>query len=310
MFDTVHLWLPMERAGNTGLLARVPEYLKDITKHDKESGEIYYSGQLKNYRINVSERGVSFKGSLAKYFLNDNYQTLNRGDSQRAFEMMADEIHLPIDRALVRQIDFAQNFIMDYAPESYYPYLGDCQHYKRLTQPQALYYSNGQRVKLFYNKIAEGRKSGLPIPGIWNGANVLRYEMRFKTRLPQQFNLPEITANLLYTERFYIELVNRWVSEYEAINKLHLINFNLSDMNSPKDFFKQLALLKIKEIGQSNAMQLVEDLRAKRAFPKSEYYSRLKRDIKSLCKEPELTATVDLVHELDKKVRAAKQYCR
>ncbi len=300
----------MERAGKTDLLARVPVHLQDITQHQKESGEAYISGQLRNYRVNVSERGVSFKGSLAKYFLNDNYQTLNRGDSQRAFEMMTDEIHLPIVRALVRQIDFAQNFTMQYAPEAYYNYLGDCQYYKRLTQPQSLYYSNGQRVKLFYNKIAEGKKSGQPIPGIWNGANVLRYEMRFTSRLPYQFNLPEITADLLYNERFYIDLVNRWVQEYEAINKLHSINFNLSNMKSPKDVIRQFALLKIKEIGQSNAMQLVEDLRAKKAFEKPEYYSRLKRDIKSLCKEPELTSTVDLVTELDKKVRAAKQFYR
>jgi hypothetical protein len=173
-----------------------------------------------------------------------------------------------------------------------------------------LYYNNGLRTKLFYNKIAEGKKQGLGIPAIWQNENVLRYEMRFTSRLPHQFNISEIAASALSDEKFYIELVKRWVAEYEAINKLHLINFNLSDMNSPKDFFKQLALMKINEIGQANMMALVEDLRAKKAFEKPEYYSRLKKDIKELCKAPDITTSSELVEELDKKINAAKRYYR
>ncbi len=309
MYDTVNLWLSKESAGETDLLTCPEKYLSGITEHKKD-GQVYISGQFGNYKVNVSEPGISLKGSIAKYFLKDNYQTLNRGDSQRAFEMMADEIHLPINRAKVSRIDFAQNFIVKHSPEAYYNYLGDCAYYKRLSQPHSLYYSNGLKTKLFYNKIAEGKKQGLPIPEIWHGANILRYEMRFTSRLPYQFNLPEITTSVLFDEVFYIGMVKRWVQEYEAINKQHLINFNLTDMSSPKDFFKQLALLKIKEIGQSNAIQLVEDLRAKHAFEKSEYYSRLKRDIRNLCKEPELTSSSEMVDELNKKVSAAKQYYR
>lgn len=310
MYDTVNLWLPIDRAGETDLLTQIPLHLSGITQHSKQDGQVYISGQLGNYRVNISEQGISLKGSIAKYFLNDNYQTLTRSDTQRAFEMMADEIHLPVDRAKVTRVDLAQNFTMKYAPETYYNYLGDCVHYKRLMQPQSLYYSNRQRIKLFYNKIAEGKKSGLPLPEIWNGANVLRYEIRFTSRLPHQFNLPEVTASVLVDESFYIALVKRWVQEYESINKLHLINFKLSDMNSPKDFFRQMALMKIKEIGQVNAIKLVEDLRAKHAFEKSEYYSRLKRDIKNLCKEPALTSSSELVEELNKKVNATKHFYR
>lgn len=309
MFDTVNLWLSKERSGEIDLLKKIPLYLSGITEHKKDE-QVYLSGQFGNYKVNVSEHGISLKGSIAKYFLPDNYHTLTRGDSQRAFEMIADELHLPIDRAKVTRIDLAQNFIVKYSPEAYYSYLGDCVHYKRLVQPQSLYYSNGLRTKLFYNKIAEGKKQGLPIPGIWQGANVLRYEFRFTSRLPYQFNLPEVTPKVLFDESFYIALVKRWVQEYEAINKLHLINFNLTEMKSPKDFLRQMALMKIKEIGQNNAMKLVEDLRAKHVFDNPEYYSRLKAEIKKLCKTPEFTSSSELVEELNKKVSEAKVFYR
>lgn len=311
MYDTVNLWLPIERAGITNLPAYIEPYLKNITRHFKEDGQTYISGMMgSNYKATVSHSGISLKGSLAKYFLPDNFHTLTRLDSTKAFEKMNDELHLPIDQAIVRRIDFAQNLLMDCKPEAYYSYLGECQHYNRLTQPKSLYYCNGLRTKLFYNKVAEGTVKGLKLPDVWNGQNVLRYEMRYTSRLPKQFNIPEITAGTLSDEKFYIGLFDRWQAEYKAINKIQSIKFNLSDMNSPKDFFKQLDLMAINMIGQDKIMQVVEDLRAKKAFDKPEYYSRLKKEIKELCKSPDLTISSDLVAELDKKIAMTKKYYR
>ena len=311
MYDTIHLWLPEEQAGTNSLLSYVPQFLSAITEHQKEGGGGFISGTLgSNYRANVSLNGLSLKGSLAKYYLSDNFQTLTRSDSKRAIQMLSDELHLPIYKAKVTRLDLAQNFLMKYKPEAYYNYLGESQHYQRLSQPKSLYYNNGLRTKLFYNKVAEGTKRGLTLPAVWQGQNVLRYEMRYTSRLAKEFNFPELTASILHDEKFYMQLVQRWVAEYEEIQKHHIINFNLQDMSSPKDFFKQLILMKINEIGQTNAMQLVEDLRARNAFDKPEYYSRLKKEIRELCQTPDLTTSSELVAELDKKVSAAKRYCR
>jgi hypothetical protein len=199
---------------------------------------------------------------------------------------------------------------MDFEPEAYYSFLGDCQYYQRQPLSQSLYYSNTLRQKLFYNKIAEGKAKGLSLPDVWNGQKVLRYEMRFTSRLPKQFNQSEITANSLTDEKFYMAIFDKWLAEYEAINKLHSINFNLSDMNSPKDFMKQLILYAINGIGQDRLMQDIENLRYQKTFDKPEYYSRLKKEIRELCKTPELTAASDLVAELDKKIKASKRHYR
>lgn len=310
MYDTINLWLSSELTGSISLTDYAPQFLDRVTPHQSEDGQPYINGYLDNYKVSVSGKGISLKGSLAKYFLPDNFHTLTRSDSARAIEKMADELHLPMHQAKVSRIDFAQNFLMDYEPEAYYNYLGECLHYNRQPLDKSLYYRNGLRQKLFYNKIAEGKKKKMSLPDVWHGQNVLRYELRFMSRLPDQFNLPKITASTLSNEKFYMGLVSRWIAEYEQINKLNLINFNLSDMNSPKDFFKQLALSKINDIGQSNVMQLVEDLRARKAFDKPEYYSRLKKEIRQLCKTPDLTTSSDMVAELDKKISAAKRYYR
>jgi hypothetical protein len=309
MYDTVNLWLPMDRIASFDLSTTL-QGLTGITEHTKDDGQIYVSGYLNNYKVSISGQGVSLKGSLAKYFLPDNFHTLTRSDSARAFEMMADELHLPIQKARVNRIDFSQNFIMDFEPQAYYNFLGECQYYERQPQSKSLYYTNTLRQKLFYNKIAEGKAKGLKLPDVWKGQNVLRYEMRFTSRLPKQFNQPEIAASRLSDEKFYVTIFDKWLAEYEAINKLHSINFNLSDMNSPKDFWKQVSLMAINMIGQDNIMIEIEKLRHQKAFDKPEYYSRLKKEVKELCKTPEMTSASDLVAELDKKIKSSKRYYR
>lgn len=309
MFDTVNLWLPIDKAGCFDYL-KTMQHLSNITEHTKDDGQVYVSGYLKNYKVNISGQAVSLKGSLAKYFLPDNFNTLTRSDSARAFEMMADELCLPIQKAKVNRIDFAQNFLMNFKPEAYYNFLGESQYYNRHPQAKSLYYTNGLRQKVFYNKIAEGKAKGISLPDVWNGQNVLRYEMRFTSRLPRQFNQAEITASSLSDEKFYITIFDKWFKEYEAINKLHSINFNLADMNSPKDFWKQINLMAVNMIGQDKIMQEIENLRHQKAFEKPEYYSRLKREIKELCKTPEMTASSDLMAELDKKIKASKMHYR
>ena len=310
MYDSVNFWLSKEQAGNKDLLAHAEKHFQDITAHHRQDGQVYYSGHLHNYKVKVTEAGISFIGSLAKYYLTDNFHTLNRGDSQRAFEKMADDLHLPIEQAKATRIDFAQNFLMMYEPKAYYFYLGECQHYQRLSQPDSLYYNNSLRTKLFYNKVAQGKAKGLRLPDVLSGQNVLRYEIRFTGRLPYQFNRPEVIASTLYNEKFYMTIFKRWLSEYQAIHKIKNISFNPDQMNSPKDFKKALELYAINMIGQDKIMQMVEDMRLKQAFDKAEYYSRLKKEIRELCYTPDMTTSSELVEELDRKIVTAKQYYR
>lgn len=302
MYDTINLWLPNESLGCYDVV-NLENKLSNFQAHQNKNKEIYYSGYIENYKINLSERGVSLKGSLAKYFLPDNYHTLTRDDTRQAIEMLSDELQMPIGKAQVGRIDVAHNIIMNYKPEIYYPYLGSSKYLNRLVEPNSLYFQNTQRTKLFYNKALDGNKKGFELPKIWLNQNVLRYEYRIKARLRKQLNMASIEASCLHSEEFYLMMIARWSDEYKNINKLNKININFSDMDSPKDFSKLLELYAIKQLGQDCIFEMIEELKAKETFSKPEYYSRIKKHIKDLSVNQKYTSDNVLIKELDSKVK-------
>ncbi len=260
MFDTINLWLPIDDAGIHNFDKSIKS-LNQINECINDDGQVSIHGNLNNYKVKLSGKGVSLKGSLAKYYLPDNFHTLTRSDTARAIEKLSDEINLPIHLAKVSRIDFAQNLIMNYEPQAYYSFLGECQYYKRQKWENSLYYKNENRTKLFYNKIKEGKSKGLKLPDVWNGQNVLRYEMRFTKRIKKQFNQLEINASNLSDEKFYMKIFDKWMDEYTAINKINNLKFDLSKMKSPKDYLNNLLLRQILIDGQDKIMQEIEDLR-------------------------------------------------
>lgn len=309
MYDTIKLWLGKDSVSNTNLLAEIPLYLSGIKEQYGEIGTSI-SGNLRNLKVYIKEAGISIIGSWPKYFLNDNIKTLLRSDVPHVIEQISDEIHLPIINAKANRIDIAQNFPVKYKPESYFDYLGNCRYFKRLIQPNSLYYKNSQRLMTFYNKVREAKKKGLIIPDILLNSNLLRYEYRINQRLPKRFKRAEIKAKDLSEESFYIQLIDQYVKEYENIIKLKKLNFDYNNMESPKDFWKQMDALLIQKIGYNETMEIVENMRARNVFQNKEYYSRLKKEIRDRCNMPEITESSEFIEELDNKIKMVKSNYR
>ena len=313
MYDTLFLWLPAEWINESGYLDRVPTLLSNIKQtYNSTTEQIYFTGGYEGLNLSVSTSGISIKGSICKSYRKDNFKTLTRQDTERAFESLQDKMSLPILNAKVRRIDFSQSYSVSQLPESYYPLLGDCKGYQRLKQPKSLYYQNGSKTLLFYNKIEEGKSKKLTIPSIWADKHILRYELRYTKRISEQFKMDIVKASDLYQESFYMELVDRYIREYQNIYKNNQIidSMNLTSINTPKDFIYQMALIKIKELGMEATIESVEQLKAKDQFKHKEHYSRLKADIKKLCKNDKTTLQSPLITELDKKISQVKCYCR
>ncbi len=56
-------------------------------------------------------------------------------------------------------------------------------------------------------------------------------------------------------------------------------------------------------------MELIEEMRGRKVFGKTEYYSRLKKDVRKLCNLPDVTQANELIKELDSRViRTAINY--
>jgi hypothetical protein len=138
MLDTLNLWLPQSQTAS-----EICNNLERVKEHsDTRTAEVSFSGYIDNYQVSIFNSGISLKGSLAKYHLQDNFHTLTRKGTEEAIESLSDILNLKISEAEVKRVDIAENFIMKHQHNAYYDLLGTCQHLKQLEQPKSVYYSN------------------------------------------------------------------------------------------------------------------------------------------------------------------------
>jgi len=311
MFDNLDFKLKSTEAGNIDFLSETPCYF-DVSGEHCFNGEHVISGSLNGYRISVSRSGVNVTdGSLCKWYLGNNFQTMGRGDTKRAIQKLSDTLHLPIDNATVTRIDFAQNFIVKHPTEVYFNHLGDSYPAKRLEQPDGLYYTNPKGLLIFYNKVKEQKAKGQPIPELYTNRNTLRYEARFKRGLPKSFKVERVTGSMLYDEVFYCGLVDHWKASYKAINKLNDVSINFEIMKGIKDFDLMGRLCLIEQRGGELAM--ISEI--SEAYKKGELSRRqadeIKRATREACKLKEgITTQSDVIKELDQKVDEACRFYR
>jgi hypothetical protein len=304
MVDTVKLWQPFEMCNKGSVVNSIVNKLDNATKHTNIDGTVYFSGHTLGMKTSVSSNGLSLTGSLCKSYLNDNFQTLTRQCTQRAIEQLSDLIHISLNGARVSRVDIGYNLLMNEAPENYYYFLRGSKHYARLTQPHSITYQQGLRTKLFYNKVEEAKSKKQKLPEIFENRHVLRYELRFMSRLPKQFNKAIITAQDLYNEAFYIDMLQRWFDEYNTIQKNKLLTPKTEIMTNKEgtDYF--LAML-IEVQGQNNALEMANHLKDRFTNPRE--FKRFKAKINGL---KDFTQESDLIKELSTKINRVKSHFR
>ncbi len=188
MYDTVNMILFKHSCPEINFTNEVPKYLVEINSGtDKRFGR-YYMGQLDSLFVKVYDDKVLIKNnSLCKYYLGNNYETLTMDDTKNIIESISDSLHLPFRKAEVFRIDFANNLLMNHEPSLYYSYLGEKPRYKRLEQSDGLYYKIKKTQLCFYDKIKELKQNRHTVPHSLKESKLLRYELRFKKNLKQQF---------------------------------------------------------------------------------------------------------------------------
>lgn len=302
MYDTVNLLLSKESAPGVDFLGKAPQFLTDVRKSVDEVGQLpWLSGHLGNLKVSITESHVRiYNNSICKYYFGNNFQTLNRQETQTIIEQISDALHLPFERASVTRIDFAANMFMDYPESVYYPYLGEAQHYHRFQQTNGLYYSIRNRQLVFYGKIHEQKDKRQEIPEEIQDKNMLRYEIRFLRRLRSQLQ-PGITAELLYNKDFYEYLLHRWKDEYLKIRKIRSKLINIEPTGSKRILAEELAMMALDESGQAQVLQLINEwlkmglITRKQAYDNRTFIKRI-----SIPKKPEQES--ELIHELNTKI--------
>jgi len=285
MIDTVKFWI------DTGKMSRgnpfdILPYLSDIGERNDVRRGYSCIGRFGNFTVSIFKSGVSLIGSLAKYHLGDNVQTLTRSTVQTAIEQMSDNLHTDIGLAKVTRLDISTVIPTTLPPSNYYNYLGIKPRFERVqTTPDTLYYNNGKNPKTmklqlaFYDKIKEAKTKKAPIPQSFK--NLLRYELRFLRRLPSQFNV-EVTGAILHNSDFYAEMIRQWHDEFSTILKNKKIDMVTDMIKKPSDVTKALATMYLQEKGQAETERILADLRASNAFADPKYYSRTKLNLNRL----------------------------
>jgi len=253
---------------------------------------------------------------LCKYHLGDNFQTLGRSDTKRAIEQLSDTLHLPIDKAQVTKLDIAQNFIVKQPLEVYYNHFGELKHANRAPvtangEIETLYYYQRLGLLVFYNKLKEQQAKKQHIPELYQNRNVLRYEQRYKSRLPKSFNVERVTGSLLYDEAFYIKVIDKWKNNYFNIKKLNDITLNFEAMKNITDL-NNLGVLALVEMqgGELNLINQIKEAQLSGQLTKKQAFD-LKNRVTTACKIKDgITAPNEAILELDKKVIEAVKYYR
>lgn len=312
MYDTINFTITRDEAGGVDFLSEIPNYLEDVGEHFYKNGSFYISGKLEGLRVRVdSDKVFVGDGSLCKFALGSNYQTMSRRDTQQAIEKLNDMLHLPMEDAKITRLDIAQNFILKHPMKVYLNHLGELKYATRVEYPNGLYYQGSCVWLCFYDKNREQTQHHEKIPDLYKGQNVFRYEQRYLKRLPDKLGVPKVTGGLLYDEVFYMDIENRWRDSYLAIPKINDVTFNIDMIKNTKYLNKMRTLALVKVMGgQTSFLSQIKEHQMKGGLTKKQAFD-LRKMIKDACQaDGELVVPNDAIQELDKKIIEAVRYYR
>lgn len=313
MIDTLGLRLIYD-GGGADLITTVSPLLENIYGCCDAPGKKYVSGWLQGLKMTIRPTSLHINGgSFCKWCIGDNYRTMTRRDIQSGIEKLSDTFHLPMEYADVTRLDVGQNLIMEYPVLTYLNHLGAMKYYTRLEEPNGLYY-DGNGIRLcFYDKNRErkDKRQSCDIPPMYEGRHVLRYEIRFTSRIARHFNREFVTASDLYAQDFYVKIVKCWVDGYKSIQKVNEIVPNFDSIKTKTDFNRFGGALLVERFGgQLRMLDFLSDAQ-KRGKLTARQAHDLRKSVNDVCSVREsLVVESDSIKELDRKIMQAVRYYR
>lgn len=211
-------------------------------------------------------------------------------------------------------MEFGTQFVMRHNPEDYLRRLGDMPRLQRYHfDVGTLYYKpkgkQQPKVFVFYDKKADAAVKGMTLPDGFNDANLLKYEMRYNQRLPQQLGVSEVTASTLSEKEFYRQMVKRYQDCYFSISKQNQVKTNImSEIKTVSDAFNVLVARLINQSDQTQITAFLEELKEARTFEDRKCYTRLKKKIQDVATKAEISVSDELIKELDNEVKNVGAY--
>ncbi len=213
---------------------KVLSILTDVKVGDND--KLY--GKWRGRNVVATADYVQFDGSLPKCIYKHNLTSLRLSDVEGLVRKMSKELGVPMDKAEVLELEFANNFIVSKPPARYLDMMIGIPKFKDNSWDGTRYFDcGGVRVK-FYDKIKEAKKKR-EMPQFGDVPPYqLRYEVTFNGDKLQNMFGHTLLVEELWTKTVFWTLVSEWVNYYDMVTK-RPVGYNDVDFSvfkSVKDF--------------------------------------------------------------------------
>ena len=322
MIDTIALYLDKSEIDTNDLIRDIEPLLTSIeNRFQTKNGINVTKGTFSNFQVTVRETGIYLIGSIPKFYLGNNLQSLNVHQMQEALTLLGDSLNLPLEIAQVTRVDFGINLETRERPKDYYPFLGKRSKYNcdvigngvyyRTTQ----YHKNGKKrmpikTNVFYDKIEELRAKNQNIPLGYQDTNILRYEIRFLRNVKPNIGKKVFNRGLygkdLYDPKLLKWLNDQWFDSYQKTQKIDSIFWGDQDASNAKEYVKALAKDGIEyRGGVSNVLDSIEAAYQNKAFGEGaigrQRMNRVRKMVLDICASPDNCRVSPLLAELDER---------
>ncbi len=235
------------------LIAEISPNLERVTQHTATNGEYYIYGSVPQIlddfnnenmlQVQVyKNRLILTKGSLTKWYVSNNIQTLSKQQIFDALNGLQEKIGVSIQDAKITRLDIGVTLKVEEIPQLYFENMGNM----RVTNKQqysntSILYKQIKQEFAFYDKLAEYRDKRKEIPPQVADYNLLRYEHRYKNI--KAILGRELTIKDLYNDEIITLLFDKWQQGFEAISKTNNIIFDVMNNNIDFELLGTLAIL-------------------------------------------------------------------
>lgn len=308
MYDTVHFYLvadSIEGGFTEEVIEQVYNALTSVVEGSNSiTAERFFFGSLRNLKIRMSKSRLTVKGSLCKFVMGNQFDTMLPQDVRRGVGRLSKILGVPMDKAQISRLDIGKIIKTEHTPNQYWPYLSKLGRFVRLEQENGLYFRTSKCELCFYDKVKEMKRKGRgnDIPLRFRNSNLLRYELRFKSSIAKQFNMAFITGATLMEEAFFKRVEEEIEKRYYIIVKERDLDVAIEDVSCPKELQKYMEYAGILKLGGETKVRAMIDRGRKQGKWSYVQASRMRQHVKSVSEAPFSTKESPLIIELDKKM--------
>lgn len=191
-------------------------------------------GKFKNFSIKVQRNEITIVGSLSKFYLGNNIETMTQPQIKDALNQFQDETGIHIAKGLLSRVDVGRSFLMDEKVEKYLVLLKDDPRFPNFErwENQTRRYTRHNFTALFYDKIQQMMDDDEPINENYMGRKILRYEIQFLRRIKQQLRMNHLMGVHLMSRNFLQTLETKWRQTFNQIPKYgEMVKFSMPYSN-------------------------------------------------------------------------------